>query len=181
MDLWDQITKEELERLYYSENLSDARIAERYGVTKNQVRYKRQKFGVTLVNHIYDLFVEENPEIFDDLNKKSKERLCQPENIDGLAKALTHYIFRNGPVEDMHSDGKLSQEDMKTLNQFMVNRIAGVLLYISEGKWTQLELLYSHLSRFYGADWDKAEPDTEEIETFWNKTKDQIKEQIKES
>ena len=36
---------------------------------------------------------------------------------------MTHYAFRNGPVEDMHANGQLSQQDMKTLNKYMVNRI----------------------------------------------------------
>jgi len=43
-----------------------------------------------------------------------------------LAKAATAYAFRNGPVEDIHADGRISQEAMKRLNQFMVQRLGEV-------------------------------------------------------
>ena len=29
------------------------------------------------------------------------------ENIDAIAKAVTHYAFSYGPVEDMHANGQL--------------------------------------------------------------------------
>lgn len=174
MCVWEQITKEELERLFCKENLSDAEIAQKYGVTKNQVRYKRRKFGITLASQLYQEFMDENAETYAILNKHAKERLLQSGQMDSFAKALTHYIFRNGPVEDMHCSGKLSEEDMKTLNQFMVNRIAGVLLYIREEKWMQLELVYSHYCR-YGQHWDAAQPDTKIFELAWENMLDKIK------
>lgn len=66
----------------------------------------------------------------------------------------------------MHADGKLTQEDMKTLNKYMVNRLAGIISVVHEGRWLQLELLYSFLQN-YGTDWDKAEPDNEELVLIW--------------
>lgn len=167
MEKWKDITEETLRDLYYDRNLSDSSIAELYGVTRGQVRYKRHKFRITFRNKIYDTFVSQNSELFNHLNNDSKTRLLQVENIDGIAKALTHYAFRNGPVEDMHADGKLTQEDMKILNKYMVNRLAGILSAIHEERWLQLELLYGFLQN-YGADWDKAEPDTEELDLVWN-------------
>ena len=44
-------------------------------------------------------------------------------DISDLAKAITVEVFRNGPVEDMHAAGKLSEEDMKTLNKYMVSEL----------------------------------------------------------
>ena len=38
------------------------------------------------------------------------------ETIDMLSKGITQYAFRSEPVEKMHSKGKLTQKDMKTLN-----------------------------------------------------------------
>ena len=55
------------------------------------------------------------------------------ETIDMLSKGITQFAFRSGPVEEMHSRGKLTQKDMKTLNKFMANRIAGLLTTISNG------------------------------------------------
>ncbi len=164
---WKDVTEETLKQLYYDEEMTDSLIAEKYGVTKAQVRYKRNKFGISLKNKIYDRVVSQNSELFEKLNRDSKERLLKEENIDGIAKALTHYAFRNGPVEDMHADGKLSQNDMKELNKYMVNRLAGILVAIYEERWLQLELLYAFLQQ-YGMDWDKAEPDMEELDLIWN-------------
>ena len=44
-----------------------------------------------------------------------------------ISLRLTHYAFRNGSVEDMYTNAKLTQEDMKTINKYMVNRLAGIL------------------------------------------------------
>ncbi len=52
---------------------------------------------------------------------------------------------------------------MKTLNKYMVNRIAGILTTIADNNWLQLELLLSYY-RLFGTEWDKVEPDMEEID-----------------
>ncbi len=162
---WDNITREELEELYkkYSDNI----IAELYGVSKSQVKYKRDKWNIKLRNYSIDNFLssDEFKIILKELNQKSKKRLLNKDNFDDISIALTHYLFRNGPVEDMHSEGKLSQEDMKTLNKFMVNRISGLLKTINDGDWLTLESLFNYYKRF-GIDWDKPIPDTEEMNYF---------------
>ena len=84
------------------------------------------------------------------------------ETIDMLSKGITQFAFRSGPVEEMHSRGKLTQKDMKTLNKFMTNRIAGLLTTISNGDISNaLRVLtfYASLS----SDWDLCKPDTEEF------------------
>ena len=63
----------------------------------------------------------------------------------------------------MHAGGQLSEKDMKTLNKYMVNRIAGLLTTIADNNWLNLELLLSYYGLF-GTEWDKAEPDTYEID-----------------
>lgn len=166
MIAWNDVTKSILRELYYEKGLSDEEIAKIYGVTKNKVRYKREKFGITFKMKVLEECMRENKEMFDKLNSDSKARLLNNENIDGIAKALTHYAFRNGPVEDMHSDGKLTDEDMKILNKYMVNRLAGIMVKINEERWLELELLYSYL-KLYGISWDKAEPDCDEIDFIW--------------
>lgn len=173
MEDWKGITEETLKQLCYDKGMSDSLIAEKYGVTKAQVRYKRNKFGISSKNMTYDRFVLRNREVFEQLNKDSKERLLKAENIDGIAKALTHYAFRNGPVEDMHADGKLSQSDMKILNKYMVNRLAGILVAIFEERWVLLELLYANFQQ-YGTDWDKAEPDMRDLNLIWQQRLQEI-------
>ncbi len=94
--------------------------------------------------------------------------MLQEDNIDTISIALTHYLFRNGPVEDMHSDGELSQEDMKTLNKFMVNRIAGLLTTMNKEEWLKLELLLNFY-RLFGGNLDKPVADTDEIDMLFSK------------
>ena len=138
---WDSITKEELENLF--ETHPDSVIAELYDITKSQVKNKRNKLNIKQYNYAFKNFLKDNENniIFRNLNKNSKERLLDENNIDIISIALAHYLFRNGPIEDMHSNGKLSQNDMKILNKFMVNRFAGLLQTIDKGEWLKLELL----------------------------------------
>lgn len=166
---WNDITKEELEDLF--EEVPDSMIAELYDVTKSQVTTKRKKWDIKQINYAIRDFLnasDSNKALFELLNQESKKRLVKEDNIDTISIALTHYLFRNGPVEDMHSDGKLSQEDMKTLNKFMVNRIAGLLTTINKGEWTKLELLLNFY-RLFGSNWDKPVADTDEIDMLFSK------------
>ena len=121
-------------------------------------------------------FLEELEKYNDELkllNEHSKERLCKEENIDYITKALTHYIFRNGPVEDMHANHQLSQEDMKTLNKYMVNKLAGLIKMIYDGEWMKIELLLNFFKR-YGHDWDKAEIDISDFELIFKNELEKI-------
>ena len=84
-----------------------------------------------------------------------------------MPKAVTHYAFRNGPVEDMHTEKKLTQDDMRTLNKYMVNRLAGLFSLMLDGQWAKLMAVYEHCYKRLGKDWDPAEPDTAEIEALF--------------
>jgi len=45
---------------------------------------------------------------WDDISEvELKLRLLKRENIDSISKAITHFIFRNGPVEDVHANNQL--------------------------------------------------------------------------
>lgn len=79
------------------------------------------------------------------------------DNINDASRALTHMVFRNGVVDDIHSEGKLSEDDMKRLNKDVQNRIAGMLEAIKCKEYKQLLMLYT-ASKLYGSDWDKCEP-----------------------
>ena len=168
---FDNITKEQLEKLFYENNYPDSMIADLYDVEPNKVKNKRYKWDIKLNSpkNLYTNYINNNHGLFDRLNSDSKERLMKEENIEWLSKALTHYLFRNGPVEDMHANRQLSQSDMKTLNKYMVNRIAGLLKLICDGEWFKIELLFNSLVyRYCGSNWDKPEYDTEEIDFIFN-------------
>ncbi len=166
---WEEISKEQLEKLFIEGHVPNGLIADLYGVSKDQVRSKRRKWNISQksAKYIYARYTEENSSLFAMLNDSSRERLWQEENIDFIAKALTHYVFRNGPVENMHSMGKLEESDMKTLNKYMVNKIAGLLKLAMDGEWLKIELLCNAL-RYFGTDWDSIEIDTKEIDMIFN-------------
>ncbi|AQS08834.1 hypothetical protein CLOBY_09490 [Clostridium saccharobutylicum] len=45
----------------------------------------------------------------------AEKPLDDPDIIHKLSVVTTHYAYRNGPVEDMHADGKLSENDIEEL------------------------------------------------------------------
>lgn len=120
-------------------------------------------------NNNYDLkkiklLLKQHGDFYEKVNLISLFELFDSDKIDSISKSITHYAFRNGPVEDMHANNQLSENDMKTLNIFMTNRIAGLLTAIADNKWFELDQVYKFY-KIYGTDWDKAIPDTEEIDS----------------
>ena len=174
MNDWDNITKQELQELYTK--LTDKQIAEFFNVTVGKVRYKRNKYHITLKTNAYNEFLDQNSELSQKLNTASKDRLIAAD-LDVIAKALTHYIFRNGPIEDMHANNQLSQNDMKTLNKFMVNKLSGLIFKMRNNEWIQIELLFERL-KSYGTHWDKAVPDTDDFESSWKEFQDSIHDKL---
>lgn len=59
--------------------------------------------------HIFELSKDSK------LNSDYRKILLDRNNIDVISKAITHFIFRNGPIENMHANNQLSQDDMKIL------------------------------------------------------------------
>ncbi len=88
--------------------------------------------------------------------------MLKRENIDCISKAITRFAFRDGPIENMHAINQLSEDDMKTLNIYMVNRLAGILTAIADDNWLGLEELLSSY-KIHDTQWDVAVPDMEQI------------------
>jgi len=162
---FDEITKEQLEYLFLDEGIINSDIARLYDVDAEKVRRKRRKFDITIYSskYLYNSYVKNNHGLFDKLNDDMKEKILKEENIDMISKAITHHIFRNGPIEDMHANKQLSQDDMKILNKYMVNKLAGILKLVCDGEWLKLGLMLDFLSN-YGTDWDPAVCDTEDFD-----------------
>lgn len=79
-------------------------------------------------------------------------------SLEQISHALTHFCFRNGPVEDMHASPKdqLSQEDMKVLNKYCNDKIFTFFTMIKENKVGELtEIIEFGLQ--CGCEWDKPE------------------------
>lgn len=158
---WEDISEEQLRKLYVDNRIPSILISRLYGIKQSQVDYKRKKFGIKFMEIIANDFIDNVPKV---TNDSMKTIFFNNFDIDKFSKIITHYAFRNGPVEDMHSEGKLSENDMMVLNKYMVNRTAGILQLIKDKQWFKLVGLMN-LYGIYGADWDKAEPDTKELDT----------------
>lgn len=65
---------------------------------------------------------------------ENKNPLEDKDIIHKLSVATTHLIYRNGPVEGMHADGKLSDNAMIKINKFMRNWLGGIFLIILDDK-----------------------------------------------
>jgi hypothetical protein len=81
--------------------------------------------------------------------------------LQALSKALTHLVFRNGIVENLHADSEcLDDATMKKLNIDVNNRIYTVLDIWFNGtveEVERLERMLNFLARYYGQSWDLAE------------------------
>jgi hypothetical protein len=158
---WNAITPQELREL--NDKFSDSRIAEMYHVSVGQVQYKRRKFGIKWTDRFRAQLHMTEAEVMQTLDNSARKALLENPDVDMLAKAITQYAFRSGVVENMHGDGKLTDADMKELNIFFANRVAGILVKAFAGEWTQILLLFDFYKTL-AADWDKVEPDVREFE-----------------
>lgn len=170
---WSSVNKEELKQIYIVEGLSDQEISNKYSVPISKVRYKRKKFGITYrAKSTFQLFNTDN-KYKKRIDMEAFDLLDNCDNIDLYSKALTNYLFRSGPVEDMHCKGQLSQDDMKILNKYIVNRTATLLTLIFNDEWFKIYLAFQYHKHF-GTDWDPAEIDYGEFDIpldFWDKCK----------
>lgn len=154
------MSSEDLRKMYIEENKTDFMIADLFNVKKSKVTYMRRKMGITIRNAMIDDYLTNQSEAVE-VNRLVKEKILVEDNIDMISKAITHFALRNGPVEDMHADpdSQLSESDMKTLNKYMVNRLAYVFKLIIENRWMEFDYLIKSIDFWSGHNWDKAEPD----------------------
>lgn len=88
--------------------------------------------------------------------------MTEKEFIQFFARTLAHACYRNGYIEDLHSDRtkNLYDSDMKELNKDIYNRIYTVCLALfatNEDKMVG-EAIFDSIFRFnslFGGDWDE--------------------------
>jgi len=158
---FENLSAEDLNQLFIVEEKTDEILAELFDVNKSKITYRRRKLGITIRNSILDEFLQVKSEKAKEMNLQVKDEILSLKNINTISKAITHFAFRNGPVENMHAhpNNQLSEEDMKILNKFMVNRLAYVFKLIIEERWIEFDFLVTKIYGMYGHDWDEAEPD----------------------
>jgi len=156
----EDLSAEELTQLYIDEEITDRILAELFNVKQSKITYRRRKLGITLRNAFINELLLGKSEETKEMNRNTKQHILNTEKIDMISKAITHFVFRNGPIENMHAypNNQLSEEDMMILNKFMVNRLAYIFTLIIEERWLEFYFLIK-LYSIYGQNWDEAEPD----------------------
>lgn len=88
--------------------------------------------------------------------------------INRYAKAMTGYCFRNGPIENFHADKCLTDEQMKELNIFMVDRMGYCLRLFNEQRFDDLNTLISYhyltCKRWHDVDFSVGATELKQIE-----------------
>lgn len=157
-DNWDNITREELLKIYTENDVCDSMVADMFGVTKAQVVNKRKKLNITQ----YDMTLERHFKL-SNIEPHSETNVLQKYDTNRLAKALTHYLFRFGPIENMHQKGQLSEEDMYALNKYTYDRAATLVHLLKTEDTDRLSALFKLLT-IWNPDWDEPEILTDEID-----------------
>ena len=162
---WDSITREDLLELYVEKGYIDSEVAELFGVTKEQVVYKRRKFDISRSEITKERFMdEEGLELSKKINQNFKQSLME-KDISDISKAIIHYAFINGPIKDMNSNGQISDIDMKAINEYMNNRIATFLYLLKEQDWVRLAFLLDSYKNC-GTDWDEPNLQINELDSL---------------
>lgn len=140
---WNKFSNEE--KMVLLKNMNNSWLMEAFGLTryqldkvKEELDFKRQQLIAQANDHIKNNF------LFSDLQR--------------LASGITHFIFRNGPIEDMHADKNknILNEDMKVLNKYMMSHLTTILYLLKSERYFDLaKVLENHMN--CGQDWDKVE------------------------
>ena len=82
------------------------------------------------------------------------------ELLQTISKSLTHLVYKNTIVEDLHAEGaNLDDKTMKIINQEVNNRIYTLLNWYFSEKEEDRDFVAQLVSfaGLFGSNWDKAE------------------------
>lgn len=82
-------------------------------------------------------------------------------DLKGLALLIAVNCVRNTIIEDFHSDGKLSDTEMKALNQEVTDKIYTFLYYLFEKPGEDQEAFLSAMGMMFPSNWDKPKLDAD--------------------
>ncbi len=75
------------------------------------------------------------------------------------AKALVVLAFRNGPIENVHASGRITEDEMKEINKHAVNTLYRLIALKRRSKGKYIKELDFGLR--YARNWDDPEEDPE--------------------
>lgn len=91
------------------------------------------------------------------------------EHIAKISKASAYFIFRNGPIKEMYKEGKVSDEDIKTIQCYLQDHLAYLYeVLLEENNINKFQLIVDTMDKFYINDNEKIKIDDEGFENFYN-------------
>ncbi len=95
--------------------------------------------------------------------KKSNEKgfkIAPDDTVKKLALAMAFHCVRNTVIEDYHTAGKLTDEEMEIFNKEVANKIYSMMYLLSNPEYTSLnKQLFSSKIFYTPSDWDSPEFD----------------------
>lgn len=96
-------------------------------------------------------------------NKKPQEYIAN------IAKASAYFAFKNGPVKDLYKEGKLSEEDIKSMQIYMQNHLSYLYtVLLEENNLKKFDLVVSTMNKFYVDDNEEVNLDDDGFDKFYS-------------
>ncbi|WP_300348850.1 hypothetical protein [Clostridium sp.] len=72
------------------------------------------------------------------------------EHIARIAKGSAYFIFKNGPVNKLHKENRISDEEIKNMQEYLQNHLAYLYeVLLEEGNLKKYELVMNTMNQFY--------------------------------
>ncbi|MBY0756695.1 hypothetical protein K5V21_14695 [Clostridium sardiniense] len=88
--------------------------------------------------------------------------------LKDITKASAYFIFRNGPVKKLYEDGKLTDEEVKDMQEYLQNHLAYLYnVLLEEGNIKKFDLITSTMNKFYVNDESNIEIKDDGFDNFY--------------
>lgn len=88
--------------------------------------------------------------------------------IANIAKATAYFAFRNGPVKDLNKNGKLSDDEVKSLQLYMQNHLSYLYtVLLEENNLKKFDLIITTMNKFYVNDNEEVTIEDDGFDNFY--------------
>lgn len=90
------------------------------------------------------------------------------EYIANIAKATAYFAFRNGPIKDLNKNGKLSDEEVKSIQIYMQNHLSYLYtVLLEENNLKKFDLIITTMNKFYVNDNEEVAIEDDGFDNFY--------------
>ncbi len=91
------------------------------------------------------------------------------EHIAKIAKGSAYFIFKNGPINKLHKENKISDEEIVNIQEYLQNHLAYLYeVLLEEGNLKKYELIMNTMHQFYVNDNTKVTLADEGFDSLYN-------------